>query len=146
MDEFLLVGYRVLPPWSGVLTLSSCLVDAVPDDDTWFATAESAARHLRPGTRVLAMGVSAADSTRFPDSSPWPDSLAILGYELVAPIEGGFHSWRCFQADAFGPLNAYGLVDDRAAARRLAGRSDSTLPPITWLPAAVAVGQQEGSR
>ena len=148
VDELLLVGYRVLPPSSGLLTLSSCLVDAVPDDETWFPTAQAAARHLRPGTRVLAMGVSAADNVfldavnfsdavNFPDASRWPGSLAVLGYELISPTEGGFHSWRCFQPDAFGPLNAYGLVDDLSAARQLAGRPDSTLPPLTWFPAAV---------
>jgi hypothetical protein len=153
-----LVGYRVMPPWrppvrpglpTRILTLSSCLVDAVPDDDAWFDSPGAAARHVRPGVRVLAMGLveseseseSAAAVARLGTvRSPWPADLPIAGYELVSPDEPGFHSWHCFDWHCFdGELNSHGLVDDLADARRIAAGPDSALPPVPWVAAAVAV-------
>ena len=162
----MLVGYRVVPPWrppvrpglpAQILTLSSCLVDAVPDDDAWFDSSGAAARHVRPGVRVLAMGLveseseSAAAVARLGTvRSPWPADLPIAGYELVSPDEPGFHSWHCFDWHCFdwhcfdwhcfdGELNSHGLVDDLADARRIAAGPGSALPPVLWVAAAVAV-------
>lgn len=77
-DGLLLVGYRVVAPWivpepmddpllpPRVVTMSDHLVDPVPDDDTWFASAEAAAAPTRLTTettaRVMAMGVHERDA------------------------------------------------------------------------------------
>jgi hypothetical protein len=149
VEPLLLAGYRIMPPWrvrvpglpAKVLTLSSCLVDAVPDDDTWFDSGRQAAKHLRPGVNLLAVGIpeSHADFPLGPPvRDPWPAGLLVLGYELISPDEPGFHSWHCYCA-AHDRLNSYGLVNDLAAARQLAEQSNSRLRPTCWLPVAVAL-------
>lgn len=149
MEPLLLVGYRVMSPWlvrvprlpAKILTLSSCLVDAAPDDDSWFASSQQAAKHLRLGANLLAMGIPESHTDvdlGSPARTPWPAGLPVLGYELISPDGPGFHSWHCYpDAVALDGLNAYGLVGDLADARQLAERPDSRLPPTPWLPAAV---------
>src|SRR5262245_46189421 len=79
MDSgLLLAGYRLLRPWKVpeslhwgllppyVLTGSDHLVDAVPDDDTWFASKESAraacALTALTDVQVLALGIEETDA------------------------------------------------------------------------------------
>jgi hypothetical protein len=113
-EGLLLVGYRVVPLWAvsesmrdpllppQVATVSDHLVDPVPDDDTWFASAEAAAA-AQPAAdataRVMAMGLHERDAdeaiaarlTLDTDQlclnehvrTPWPARLHPLGYELT---------------------------------------------------------------
>ena len=183
-DGLLLVGYRAVAPWivpapmddpllpPRVLTMSDHLVDPVPDDDTWFASAEAAAaltRHAAGTTaRVMAMGVHERDAddviglrlTLDTDQlclnehvrTPWPAGLHVLGYELIGIEACGFHSWLCYGEVASWAhrtlglqLNPHGLVNTPTEAKRLAEAAEkpgSGLPPIPWVAAAIAVADR----
>ncbi|WP_345439878.1 hypothetical protein [Actinoallomurus vinaceus] len=177
----LLVGYRVVPPWAvpesmadpllplQIPTMSDHLVDPVPDDDTWFSSAETTRVFTRSTVttrlQVLAMGVHERDAedvikrrlTLDTDQlclnehvrMPWPARLPLLGYELIGIEACGFHSWLCYQGTPSWAhrmlgirLNSHGLVDKPADARRLSEAAEepgSGLPPIPWVAAAIAL-------
>jgi hypothetical protein len=155
-----------------VATMSDHLVDPVPDDDTWFASAKAAAAAVPPAveatTWVMAMGLQERDAdeaiarrlTLDTDQlclneqlrTPWPTELHLLGYEVIGIEACGFHSWLCYDGAASWAhrtlgirFNAHGLVDELADAQRLGAAAEEPgcgLPPIAWVVAAIAIVDQ----
>lgn len=92
------------------MTVSDHLVDAVPDDDTWYSSLAEAARTLaesqKTATRVLAMGLPATEvevaiahrltldtdqlCLNEQNRAIFPASLRLLGYESIVSRRATF--------------------------------------------------------
>ncbi|GAA1312630.1 hypothetical protein [Saccharothrix xinjiangensis] len=163
--NYVLLGYRVMPPWepgsdlpSRVVTCSDHLVNAQPDDDAWFTTPV-------PATHLLAVGVAEADFdapllsrlTEHPDRllltgrTPWPPAIRPLGHEVIGVEDVGFHSLLCYEgvvtnlATAGAHLNQHGLISRHEDARRAADAAGEAwdVPDLPWLP--VVLGRPDSA-
>jgi hypothetical protein len=162
IDDHVLLGYRVASradraqwqddslPANGLVSMSGCVVDlvsAVPNGwDEWFGDPGSANRALRPGMRVLGVGIAATDVDPLLEDiadGGWdqaagsvPDRLARrvplppndpFGFEVIGYDSGRWHTWTCLgglvaaveQATGILP-GEHGLVQDERQARRAA--------------------------
>jgi hypothetical protein len=177
-DPLLLVGYRLVPVWvppeamadpllpSQVVTISDHLVDAVPDDDTWFdslsAANDALARSAASGSaQVLAMGLHRSDAgiaiaarltldtvqlcLNEHAEMAFPTTGEFLGYELIGIESCGFHSWLCYgdvapwAYETLGiRVNAQGLITSLSDARRLSTAAQSPRSDLPPIPWAPA--------
>ncbi|MFI5533946.1 hypothetical protein ACIA8O_35955 [Kitasatospora sp. NPDC051853] len=180
-DELVVAGYLVvrpekltggfLPQTDALVSASACLIDQLPEDDHWFATAAEAGTALtEPGARVLTVLVTSGRAARLAAEiresqvyepvllptleSPRPlaDGGTVLGWEVVGYDLGNLHTWLCrdLHRDAVAELGVRtgpeGLLPSQADAEQVAAwaiaRGDTE--PVVWFAAALVGWPVEG--